>query len=145
MLSDIVTAIESACTTLGKEFLFGTIASDLNSYSKSYSELIFLQIPFNNSFDQNLLRNGSGNLGYTLDLYALQKYNQAQQATTTKQAAWDASTTSIISVINQACTNDRNLKRSIVGNQTASEILTFGANKWITTRVTLNFSQYWQC
>lgn len=145
MLSNIVTAIESACTELSKEFLFGTIAEDLNNPSKAYNELVFLQIPFRGDFDQNLIRNGSGYMGKTLDLYVLEKYNDAQRQTTTKQAAWDNATNTFLSVINKACELDRNLKRSIVGSQPENDILRFGNSQYISIRVTLNFSSYWKC
>lgn len=145
MLSDIVTAISGACTTLSKEFLFGTISEDLNKPSKAFSELVFLQIPFTGSASQDLLRHGSGNIGYTLDLYVFEKYNQSEQITTTKQAAWDTAMNTLISVVNQACTDDRNLQRSIVGNQTHNEILRFGNAQYISVRMTINFSAYWKC
>lgn len=145
MLSNIVTAFENACTTLSKDFLFGTIAEDLNKLSNNQSELVFLQIPFTGQASQNLLRNGLGDIGYTMDLYVLEKYTTAEQATTTKQAAWDTAMNTLISVVNQACADDRNLKRSIVDNQTHNEILRFGNAQFITVRMTINFSSYWKC
>ena len=145
MLSNIVSAIETACTELSKEFLFGTIAEDLNKPSKAYSELVFLQIPFSGQASESLLRHGSGDIGYTLDLYVLEKYNDAQRQTTTKQAAWDTAMNTLISVVITACINDRNLQRSIVGQQSHNEILRFGNSHYISVRMTLNFSNYWKC
>ena len=145
MLSNIVAAIESACTELTKEFLFGTIAEDLNNPSKAYSELVFLQIPFSGQASESLLRHGSGYIGYTLDLYVLEKYNDAQRQTTTKQAAWDNAMNTLIGVVNKACELDRNLQRSISGQQSHNEILRFGNGQYISVRMTLNFNNYWKC
>lgn len=147
MLSDIVSAIETACDSenLNKEFLFGTIAEDMNNPSKAYSELVFLQIPFSGSASQDLLRHGSGQIGYTLDLYVFEKYNDAQRQATTKQAAWDTAMNSLISVVNKACELDRNLQRSLTGQQSHNEILRFGNAQYISVRMTLNFTNYWKC
>lgn len=145
MLSDIVSAISTACDTLTKTFVFGTIAEDINKYSNSANEIIFLQIPFRGTVDESLLTNGDGYLGYTMDIYALRKFNQSNRTSSTKQAEWDAGMNSLLSVMKQACTDDRNLKRSITGQQTHNEILRFGNGTFIASRITINFSKYWKC
>ena len=145
MLTPIVAAFTSACTTLSKNFLFGTLSEDLNKPSMGqYDELVFLQSYSTGNIDAKLLKYGSGNIGFQMSLYVLEKYNEADKAIT-KQAKWDAALTTALAVINQACTVNRNVQRSIVNASPHTEILRFGSGNYIATRININFSNYWQC
>ena len=145
MLTPIVTAFTSACATLNKQFLFGTLSEDLNKPSMgAFSELVFLQSYSTGNIDAKLLKHGSGNIGFTMSLYVLEKYNEADK-TTSKQAMWDSALTTALTVVNKACDLNRNLQRSIVNASPHTEILRFGNGNYIATRLNINFSNYWQC
>lgn len=146
MLTDIVTSFNTACTTLSKSFLFGTMSEDLNKYSQEITELIFLHTPFNGTATPELIKTGGGHIGYTLDIYCIRSNSQATQQTTTKQAQWDACLTAILAVTKEVCANNRNFKASIQESSAPlNDYVRFGTQMGITTKITLTLNNYWQC
>lgn len=147
MLSTIVSAFTTACNSsnLNKTFVFGTISEHLSKPSVDANEIVFLQIPFRGNADASLLKYGSGNLGYSLDLYVCEKWNKSDQQAATLQAEWDVAMNSLLAVVNKVATLDRNLQRALVANTTHNEILRFGAQQYLTVRMTLNFQQIFKC
>lgn len=120
MLSDIISAYETACTDLSYVFKFGTLSNNINIPSVAKGKFIWVDRPVNGGLDAKLIKTGTGKIRYNIVIHSLEEYTQQKEAEQTKQAIYDDHTTRLINVLSEAHSNDLSLQKGIAQNDSSN-------------------------
>lgn len=141
LLTNLEAAFKSACSTLNKEYVFGFIGEDLEPHQKKVAatEVLFIRFPLSGELDADVLRDAKGQVTYSVDIEALQRFNEDDKTgTEPRTIKIDAANQLFIDVVSKVC-EDKLIAKGIRGTTTTRISRNMHTTQYIGVKGVINF------